>query len=181
MASQPAASKLGNSARSEIVDGILAKKNAQLAKYVESGVLPGVYCPASMTQYRLWSDDSLGIERLGSPNSINVKDSPPGRITLIEEAASLVLKLRCRKKSPPPKRKPHAALHARDQTEIARLNKLVRGMTSTIHHLTDEVETTQAGYDQVVKDFTNLQREMNELRRAVGKRVGMRIVRDEEK
>jgi hypothetical protein len=169
-------SSLGNEARAELVDQALEARNKILRSYSETGVPKGAYVPKSMTQYRLWEDSNLGIVRLGSPNSINLKDSAPARVKLIEAASLLVVKLRSTLKKPVPKRKSHAELHGQDQEEIARLRKLVSGMASTIHQLNNELEAAVTGRDQMSADFANLKREMDSLRRSIGKPAGIRLV-----
>ncbi|MFM0045454.1 hypothetical protein [Paraburkholderia sediminicola] len=170
-------SKLGNAARVNFVDSTLEAKNSVLRQYRETGVPEGAYVPRSMTQYRLWENESLGIVRLGSPNSINVKDSEPSRAKLIREASSLIVELRAAEKRPSPKRKPHVELYDRDQAEIRRLNRLVRGMASTIQQLSNDLEMAISGRDQMSSDFANLKREMDRLRRSLNQPSGLRLVK----
>jgi hypothetical protein len=169
-------SPLGNVARAELVDKALEARNKVLRSYSETGVPKGAYVPKSMTQYRLWEDSNLGIVRLGSPNSINLKDSPPARAKLIKAASVLVVNLRSTLKKPVPKRKSHSELYGRDQDEIARLRKLVSGMASTIQQLNNELETAVTARDQMSTDFANVKREMDSLRRSTGKPTGIRLV-----
>ncbi|MBJ9656112.1 hypothetical protein I5588_16290 [Burkholderia multivorans] len=169
-------SPLSNVTRAELVDKALEERNRILRSYAETGVPNGVYVPKSMTQYRLWEDSNLGIVRIGSPNSINVRCSSPARVKLIKEASVLVVKLRSSLKKPAPKRKSHSELHGRDQNEIVRLRKLVSGMASTIQQLNSELETALTARDQMSTDFANLKREMDSLRRSIGKPTGIRLV-----
>lgn len=169
--------KLGNAARMNVVDNALEGRNRLLRQYSETGVPDGAYVPRSMTQYRLWEDGHLGIARLGSPNSVNVKDSEPSRVKLIREASSLIVKLRAAEQRPLPRRKPHAQLHARDQAKIKRLEKLVRGMASSIQQLSSDLETAISGRDQMSSDYANLKREMDRLRKSISQSSGLRLVK----
>jgi hypothetical protein len=169
--------QLGNMARADIVDKALKAKNKVLREYSEAGVPDGAFVPRSMTQYRLWEDATIGLIRLGSPNSVNLKDSENTRADLIREASGLIVKLRAtHKKQSSEKRKSPSNLYARDQEEIKRLNKLVRGMTSTIQQLKNELEVAVTGRDQMCADYANLKRELDVLRRSVGKSSGLRVI-----
>lgn len=169
--------KLNNAARMKVVDDALEIRNRLLRQYSETGTPDGAYIPRSMKQYRLWEDAELSIVRLGSPNSTNVKDSGPSRVKLIQEASSLIAKLVAAERRPAPKRKPHTQLHARDQANIKRLEKLVRGMASTIHQLSNDLEIAISGRDQMSSDYANLKREMDRLRKTLNQPSGLRLVK----
>ncbi len=174
--------RLGNVARADAVDKALEAKNEILRRYSETGVPAGAFVPRSMRQYRLWEDSALGLIRLGSPNTVNLKDSEIARRELIEEASRLVAKLRAANTKPPQqKRKPQSELYLRDQKEIKRLNKLVRGMAATIQQLKNEAEAAITGRDQMSIDYANLKREMDNLRRSIGKSSGLRLVESDNK
>jgi hypothetical protein len=49
-------------------------------------------------------------------------------------------------------------------------------MASTIQQLNNELETAVTGRDQMSADFANLKREMDSLRRSIGKPAGIRLV-----
>jgi hypothetical protein len=171
--------RLSNTARADMVDAVLEKKNSILREYRETGVPKAAFVPRSMKQYRLWEDVDMGLSPLGSPNSINIKDSKPERVELIKEASSLIVRLRSALPAPRKTRLSHEQLYKRDQAEIKRLKNLTRGMAAAIQQLKQELETTQTGYDQMVADYTNLRKEMGELRRSVVKQSRIRLVRNE--
>ena len=168
--------KLGNRARALVVDEERARRNDVLKQYCEMGIPSGAFFPKSMTQYRLWEDEALRISRLGSPNSINIRDSSESRGELVKEASRLIVKLCSSIKATPSKRITSAQRHDNDRREIARLMKLTRGMASVIQQLKNELETAVLGRDQMSRDYARLKRELDSSRRAAGKRGDIKLV-----
>jgi hypothetical protein len=71
----------------------ISNKIKVLEGYALKGVAPGKYFPRSVNEFRQWEDRDLGLEVIGSPNTMSAKSSPHNA-SLIAEATELMRQLK---------------------------------------------------------------------------------------
>lgn len=71
---------------------IKAKLNI-LKKYLLLGIPAKMYVPKSIAQFRNWEDESLGLLKIGSPNTLNLRSSPKNA-DLIDELNGILGKVK---------------------------------------------------------------------------------------
>jgi hypothetical protein len=128
----------------------------------------GAYVPKNLAGFRLWEDEDLGLEKIGSPNTIDV----PHNAGLKKRALELIEKLAKKKDRKERRGKIVAALRA----EIKSLGRLVRELTNQLHATRETLVRSQQSERRLQNRNDELARENGELRRQLRTVTGLRPV-----
>lgn len=122
---------------------IIKNKLAVLESYVADGVPENAFVPKSEAQFRLWEDSQIGLEKIGSPNTLNKPHNKPYK----EKALELIQELLKRKNRKEKKRNLVDSLRA----EIKEKNQLIEDLTGQWHFISYELERLQKKYKHEIK------------------------------
>ena len=144
----------------------IEKKLVVLRKYVLEGIPPGAFVPTSMTQFRKWSDESLELNLIGSPNTLNLKISPQNHDKIME-LDGLLGRLR-RQQKKPKKPRPSATQVIENLGEAnSVLKRMNDALVSRVHELRNQLEILAVEHKSREKNHATLLREIAELRKNV--------------
>jgi flagellar biosynthesis regulator FlaF len=154
--------------RREIAQAKIKGKITVLERYVAKGAPEGAFIPKDLTSFRLWEDTPLGLEKIGSPNTLD----KPYNETLKNQALELITQLRKNKKwSDNP-----AGIINRLRKQVKRLSRLVRELASQLHSTRQDLDQARQSERRWKKRVEELNEENAELRRKLSTVISLRSV-----
>jgi chromosome segregation ATPase len=139
-----------------------------LEKYVHHGIPEGAYIPASEASFRLWKDETLGLEKIGSPNTLNRAYNR----SLKQRVAELIKELANKNKRKA--RRPQLVTTLRNEKKIK--DQLIRELTSKWHSTRHELEQTQRSNRRLSNRIAELEQENSDLIRKLNAITGLKSV-----
>lgn len=124
---------------------IQAKINT-LRSFLASDPPAGVFVPKSIRQFRDWSDPVIGLQKIGSPGTLNLRQSPHN-CDLIEEINLLIAELARTRLKPRKKASPLQDQLEKVRTELEQQRALTAGLVSQLHetrHTLKQAEANEA-------------------------------------
>jgi|SRR5579885_870708 chromosome condensin MukBEF ATPase and DNA-binding subunit MukB len=128
----------------------------------------GACVPKNLAGFRLWEDEDLGLEKIGSPNTMDA----PHNAGLKKRALELIEKL-AKKKD---RKERRDKIVATQRAEIESLGRLVRELTNQFHATREALVRSQQSEKRLENRNEELARENGELRRQLRTVTGLRPV-----
>jgi hypothetical protein len=144
----------------------LQKKVEVLESLLLDGIPPGTALPMSLSALRKWEDNSLGVERIGSPGTTNRRISPH-LDALISRATTAIQRLRQAKKTKTKIYTPIGEKLRRANCELATQAALNRALVSQIAQLRHSLTAAIAEREQTVAARAQDQAVIAQLRRSL--------------
>lgn len=128
-------------------------------------VAKAVYVPKDLAAFRLWEDEDLGLEKIGSPNTMD-KPHNQGLKKRALELIELLAKKKARKER---RGKTIDTLRARNKKS----DRLLRELTNQLHATRHELARSQQSERRLQDRVASLTEENGELRQKVKTIVGL--------
>lgn len=156
--------------RKEAAQLKIAKKVNVLERYVaDPAAIPeGAYKPRNLAAFREWEDKVLGLEKIGSPNTMDRSYNKQQK----EYVLSLIEKLAAKKKRKDRRGKDIDTLRARNKTHV----RLEREMANQLHSTRMELDRSQQSERRLQARVNDLVEENGELRSQLKKITGLKPV-----
>ncbi len=120
--------------RKDKAQEIIKAKVKVLGSYLAKGIPNGAFVPCNEASFRRWEDASLGLEKIGSPNTMNKPYNRALKQRVREILKQLAI-LALRQKLP--------ALKSRAQHKDKEKDRLIRNLTGQWHEVKQELDRTQ--------------------------------------
>lgn len=122
---------------------IIEDKIQVLREFVETQPPSGTFIPKTIRQFREWEDANNNLKKIGSPGTLNLKQSPHNR-DLIEEVQDLLRKIKCSAANP---RRKQATLSK--QLEVMKRDldiqtALTASLASQLHQTRDALKLAES-------------------------------------
>lgn len=153
-----------NDERNRITRNAIKRKLELLRGYIDNPPSSSTYVPRSVRQFRDWTDISLGVVKIGSPGTLNRKQSPHNR-DLIDELDSVLRELALAR-SRPRQRLPPLEMQLKVVQESLRLQRtLNERLVSQVHEIRHALEMAELKVQAAVVARTRAEETIVELRR----------------
>lgn len=157
------------STRKDAAQKKFKKKLEILEGYLEDGLPEGAFVPKDETSFRLWESKELGLERIGSPNTL----SRPYNRELRQRLTEILKELAVKKK-----RKIGRAQQAKShQEQIKKKDRLIKSLTGQYHATKDMLVRAQQQVKRLEKRVSELIRDNAELVRQFRTMTDFRSIR----
>lgn len=143
-------------------------KIAVLERYARDGVPGGAYVPKYLADFRRWEDEALGLERLGSPNTLDAAHN----VQLKKRALELLETIAKNQK----RKAGRTRIIDTQKAENKRLDMLVRGLTSQLHCTRHDLDQARQNERRWKKRAEELMVENGELLRTLATVTSLRPV-----
>lgn len=146
-----------SSLRRETAQKRIKAKIAVLAEYARKGIPEGTHVPGNVAEFRRWEDKSLGLEPIGSPNTLERPYNSHLKKRVLELIEELAKKQR--------RRLGRGQIINTQQIRVKSLARLVRELTSHLHSTRHDLEQAQQNEKRWKKRAEDLTEENGELLR----------------
>lgn len=150
--------------RKDAAQNKIKKKIKVLERYAANpkSVKEDTYVPKDLTSFREWEDGDLGLERIGSPNTLD----RPYNIGLKKQALGLIERLSMKKDRKERRTEIIDTLRAQKR----KADRLIRGLTGELHSTRHELDQAQqserrweARAEERAKEIAELSRKLNSI------------------
>jgi septal ring factor EnvC (AmiA/AmiB activator) len=146
----------------------IQKKIDVLEKYAASGVPADALVPKDMTAFRQWEDASIGLEKIGSPNTM---DKPFNRGA--KKRALELIEILAKKKN---RKERRTQIIDTLRAQVKKLDRLVGELTNQMHATRHDLDEARQGERRWKKRCNELSEENAELRKQLSTVTSLRSV-----
>lgn len=146
-----------SSSRKTEAQKLIQDKITVLEKYLSEGIPENAFVPKNKTQFRLWQDSALNLEKIGSPNTLTKPHNKP----LTERIGFLLHELATRKNRKERKTQIVETLRA----EVKEKNQLISDLAGQWHATRKQLERTEMNEKRLQSRVEDLNTEVADLRR----------------
>lgn len=157
-----------SSLRRETAQKRIKAKITILVEYAQKGIPEGTHVPRNVAEFRRWEDKSLGLERIGSPNTLE----RPYNAHLKKRVLELIEELAKKQK----RRLGRNQIVNSQRTQVKRLTRLVGELTSHLHSTRHDLEQARQSERRWKKRAEDLTEENGELLRKLAAVTSLRPV-----
>jgi hypothetical protein len=158
--------------RKDVAQATIKAKIRVLERYAKNGIPEGAYVPKNLADFRRWEDALLGLERIGSPNTLDQLHN----IQLKKRAQELILQLTKDQK----RKSSRAQTVSKQNAKIKEQDRLTGELTSQLHVTRHELNKAQQSESRCKKRVEELEDETAELRRKLSTLIGLKPVSSRE-
>lgn len=139
-----------------------------LEGYLANGVPEGTYVPSDEASFRRWEDSLLGLEKIGSPNTMN----KPYNQALKQRVGEILKELVNRSH----RRERRAQVIERLRNDNKAKDRMIRGLAGQWHATKHELDRARQNERRLVNRVVELERETVELTRKLSSITGLRSI-----
>lgn len=166
-----------NAQRNQDIRHTIQRKIDVLRSYLEDPPVTGTFVPKSVRQFRSWSDPRLDLKPIGSPGTLNRKQSPHNA-DLIDQLHRVLEELARQKKRPRKKPLPLGDKIKAVSHDLETQKKLVSRLTSQLQETRHALKTAESCAASAIAAKERADKTVAELRKALSnaKKSGLHIV-----